>query len=88
MVSKHRLLVVFSFLSFIRCVIQITATVDSGYETKWTETGNFSDFSSRVLYVGGALNSPDIKGSRVIQSFYGCLKGVSEWPYRCCMTLG
>lgn len=68
----------FANKEFASVFFQVTATVDGGFQTKWTQVGNFSDFSSRILYVGGTLNSPDLKGSRAIQSFYGCLKEVNK----------
>lgn len=70
------------FLSGFCYIHQVYAYVDNEeYEAKWTTTGNFTDITSRVMFVGGAPDVRQLNGSKATQNFFGCLRAVSKPKY-------
>ena len=58
--------------------MQVLVYVDNKeHSAEWSTIGNFTDITSRELYVGGAADVRLLNGSKATQNFIGCLRGVS-----------
>lgn len=51
---------------------------DKEHSATWSTNGNFSDITSRELFVGGASDVRLLNGSKATQNFIGCLREVSN----------
>ena len=57
--------------------MQVLVYVDNKeHSAEWSTIGNFTDITSRELYVGGAADVRLLNGSKATQNFIGCLRGV------------
>ncbi|XP_067943283.1 neurexin 1-like [Watersipora subatra] len=64
-------------VNITRRIQQLSALIDGIHKSEVSLIGNFSNFNSRELYVGGKPDLSHLPGTKAKKNLFGCLKNVT-----------